>query len=528
MRWEGCVCVSWTIRSPRSVSTTSMPSDSRYGLSSISSPAIDLTLVTTGRCCPPAAFQQICPMIARASAASLAKWTLPPTASSRSVNRSTSSGNLSRLARRRCFRSARPAAKSKVAKAALRRLRRPVIAWTRAPCSLGSSRALLTRLEKWRLDSGTRLECFPDRLADRSWCRHRGQAYGPDAHHGAIIVAGLDHGVWICEHRRPRELGVAGAHLDRVSQSVEGAREDSRHQAVLAWQRRDGLERPEGASRIRSFGFTDERVQLHQRDGADRVLNQWLDAVAQPAQLIGPGVVEVAAQIGIGVTILDVLGDVAGVREPMVAQAGLVRTYRRPKPPNLVGQLAGDALGVSESGARLVSIFEQALQQLGGTLLQNWPLASSGSVEVSDRQRRVPGRVDAAVHVRGVGLSPPAGVERVVVLVGVLAAGIETRHRIAQDPVEVAGGGIKRVVQPAERQGVDESGVVLEHLFEMRHAPVLRGRVAEETTLDVVVGAARGHHFERMRRHRAQLRVGVQLRLLQEQEDGVGLRKFGR
>src|SRR5712692_8565480 len=177
-------------------------------------------------------------MIARASAASLAKWTLPPTASSRSVNCSTSSGNLARLARRRCFRSARPAAKSKVSKAALRRLRRPVIAWTRAPCSLGSSRALLTRLEKWRLDSGTRLECFPDRLADRSWCRHRGQAYGPDALHRAVIVVGLDHGVRMREQRCTRELRIAGAHLDHASQSVESAREHRRHQAVLARERR--------------------------------------------------------------------------------------------------------------------------------------------------------------------------------------------------------------------------------------------------------------------------------------------------
>src|SRR5260370_2354375 len=112
-------------------------------------------------------------MISLAAVASLAKWTLPPTASRRSVNCSTSSGRRSRLARRRCLRSARPVAKSKLLNPASRRLRKPVIAWIRAPCSLGSSRALLTRRPKWRLDSGTRLDGFSDRLADRCCFRHR-------------------------------------------------------------------------------------------------------------------------------------------------------------------------------------------------------------------------------------------------------------------------------------------------------------------------------------------------------------------
>src|SRR5712692_9642461 len=156
-------------------------------------------------------------MISLAAAASFAKWTLPPTASRRSVNRSTSSGRRSRLARRRCLRSARPVAKSKLLNPASRRLRKPVMAWMRAPCSLGSSKALLTRRPKWRLDSGTRLAGFLELLADRRWCRHRGQAYGPDAHHGAIVVIGLDHHVRMPEQRCSGELRIAGAHLDRVS-----------------------------------------------------------------------------------------------------------------------------------------------------------------------------------------------------------------------------------------------------------------------------------------------------------------------
>src|SRR5260370_84231 len=230
--------------------TLSMPNDSRYGWSAISSLAIDLPLVTAGRCCPPAAFQQICPMISLAAAASFAKWTLPPTASRRSVKRSTSSGRRSRLARRRCLRSARPVAKSKLLNPPSRPLRKPAMAWTRAPCSLGSSSALLTRRPKWRLDSGTRLAGSLDRLADRRWCRHRGQAYGPDTHHGAIVVIGLDHRVRLRQQRSSGELRLAGAHLDPVSQPVEGAREHRCHQAVLARQCGHRFARPARASRI--------------------------------------------------------------------------------------------------------------------------------------------------------------------------------------------------------------------------------------------------------------------------------------
>src|SRR5258708_18694458 len=263
MRWEGCVCVSCTIRSPRSVSTTSIPSDSRYGLSSISSLAIDLTLVTMGRCWPPAAFQQICPMMSRACAASRAKWTLPPHASRRAVNCCTSAGSRWRLARRRRLSSVRPASKSKSAKAATRRVRRPVIALVNAPCSLGSSRALLTRLAKWRRDSGTRLACFLHCLADRSLGRHRGQAYCPDADHRAVVAIGIEHHVWVRHDRGARQLGVASADLDHVLRSVKRTREDGRHQAVLAGGGGHSLAHPSGAGQGTVLGCANALVQRH-------------------------------------------------------------------------------------------------------------------------------------------------------------------------------------------------------------------------------------------------------------------------
>src|SRR5258706_2604693 len=272
MRWDGCVCVSCTMRSPRSVSTTSIPRDSRYGLSSISSLGIDLTLVTMGRCWPPAAFQQICPTMSRACAASRAKWTLPPTASRRSVNCCTNSGNRCRLARRRRLSSERPASKSKSAKAASRRVRRPVMALVNAPCSLGSSRALLTRPAKWRRDSGTRLACFLDCLADRSLGRHGGQAYCSDAHQCPIVIIRIEHHVRVRQNRGARQIGVAGADLDRVLRPVKRPRERGRHQAVLAREGGYRLEHPPGTDQVWLLGIADQLVQLHERHGSNRVL----------------------------------------------------------------------------------------------------------------------------------------------------------------------------------------------------------------------------------------------------------------
>src|SRR6266852_6663306 len=527
MRWEGCVCVSCTIRSPRSVSTTSIPSDSRYGLSSISSLAIDLTLVTMGRCCPPAAFQQICPMMSRACAASRAKWTLPPTASRRSVNCCTSSGNRWRLARRRRLSSVRPASKSKFAKAASRRLRRPVIAWVNAPWSLGSSRALLTRLAKWRRDSGTRLACFLDCLADRSLGRHRGQAYCPDTHHGAVVAIRIEDDVWVRQNRGARQLGVAGADFDHAFHPVKGAGEHRRHQAVLAGEACHRLEHSSGAVEVRLLGIANQLVQLHERYRADRVFDERLDPFAQPPELVRPRVVEVATKGGVGVCGLEVLGDVARDREPITGHPRLVRAHGSPESPDLVGQLSCHVLAARESGTRPVAVVEQPLEQTRRVVVQRGPLAPNGRIEVRDRQRRVPRGVDPPVDV-GCGFARAcSGIQRVVVLVRILAARVQTGGRIAEDAVEVSGCLIQLSAQSSKGQRVDEACVVLEHLLEMRDAPVLRCRVAEEAALDMVVGSTAGHPLERVHGHRAQLRVGSQLRLLEQEQDGIRLGKLG-
>src|SRR5690242_10510084 len=286
------------MRSPRSVSTTSMPRPSRYLLSSISSVAIDLLLVTTiflpaGSSLP--ALKQIWPMISRASAASLAKCATPPTAASRCVNCSSSSGKRSRLACRRRFSSARPFSKSKDSKARLRRPRKPVIAWISACCSLGSSSALPTRPEKCLRLSGTRRGRFSDGLRHFGWCRHRRQAYGPDAHHRPVVSVRIDHRVGMRGSRRAGELWIASCDLDRVRKPIKSPREHGRHQTVLPGQLRNRLE---GAARALAIGrrrFCKERVELDQRHRRDRVLREGLDALVETAQILTARVVEVAA-----------------------------------------------------------------------------------------------------------------------------------------------------------------------------------------------------------------------------------------
>src|SRR5439155_25037777 len=75
---------------------------------------------------------------------------------------------------------------------------------------------------------------------------------------------------------------------------------------------------------------------------------------------------------------------------------------------------------------------------------------------------------------------------------------------------------------------MDQSGVVFQHLLEVRQAPVLSGRVAEEAAIDVVARPATRHLLERVHRHPAQLIVGTQDRLLEQEQDRLGLRKFRR
>src|SRR6266568_2816073 len=363
MMCEGRVPVSWTMRSPRSVSTTSIPSDSRYGLSSISSEAIDLTLVTTGRtpaprACSAAAFQQ--------------SW--------------------SRLARRLCLRSSRPLVKSKSAKPASRRPRIPVIAEVSARCRFSSLSAWRTRPEKWSLLSGTRRlrRRFVDRFGYGGGAFHRRQAYGSDADDRPVFAAGLDHRVRMGQHRRPRQLLVAGRDLHRWTETVERSREHRRHQSVLARERRHGFERASRAAQMQLLGVAQQGVQLDQRDRRDRVLAQRLHRVGQPAELVAARPIEVAAEVLVGVAILQVTGELGRHRQPSVAEARLIGPDRGEQSPHLVAQLAADPVRVDESAVARVAIREQSLQRAGGMSTQVGQRMAPRRVEICHRQRSIP------------------------------------------------------------------------------------------------------------------------------------------
>ena len=113
-------------------------------------------------------------------------------------------------------------------------------------------------------------------------------------------------------------------------------------------------------------------------------------------------------------------------------------------------------------------------------------------------------------------------------LIGVLAAGEQTRGGVAKRGAEVGGGGVEHCCHSGRRQSGDEASVVLEHLLEVRDTPVLGRRVPEEPTFDVVVRRTAGHALQRVYGHLAQLFVAAQLCLLEQQQDGLGLRKFRR
>jgi len=201
---------------------------------------------------------------------------------------------------------------------------------------------------------------------------------------------------------------------------------------------------------------------------------------------------------------------------------------RGPQAPDVVGQLSADSLGMAHALTASISGLEETLEKFFRLFTKRGPIQAPGCVEVGDREGGVPRRVDAPVDVRRRRLRPLLAIHGVVVLVRVLAAGVQPGLRVAKDSVEVTGGGVEHRIHSGQGKRAHEAGVVLHHLLEMRDAPILGRRVAEEAALDVVVRAASRHLVEGMDGHLAQLWVGAELRLFQQQEDGVGLREFGR
>ena len=90
-----------------------------------------------------------------------------------------------------------------------------------------------------------------------------------------------------------------------------------------------------------------------------------------------------------------------------------------------------------------------------------------------------------------------------------LAVGIEAAceaafpgHHLAADPSErlIDPLSIQRALRllPNHGQQIDELGVVIEHLLEMRDEPARIGRVAGEPAAEMIVNAALGHRVERL------------------------------
>ena len=270
----------------------------------------------------------------------------------------------------------------------------------------------------------------------------------------------------------------------------------------------------------------DEGMKLQQAERGDGVLTDRFEPLLEPAQRLRRCMVEKAAELRIAVGRLQVRGNLLGPLQPDGAQSGLEGPDRRQQCPDLVAELASDALRMDHPALGAESLSEERVEQLLRGLTQPRPSQPHVGLQVGDGEHRVPVRVDTAVDEGGL-LSPPSlGIQRVVILVGILAAAVEATRRVAENRLQVGGGRVKDLALFSQGQGRQEAGVILQHLLEMGDAPVLCRRVAEEAALDVVVGASARHLGESEAGHLHQLRFVPRHRLFGEKRDGLGLRKL--
>src|SRR5258708_25594337 len=106
--------------------------------------------------------------------------------------------------------------------------------------------------------------------------------------------------------------------------AVECTGEDRGHEPIRP---RKGCDRFKGAARalqVRSAGIAGQYVQLEQRDRRYRVFDQGLDRLGQPAERVGPGGVEAAAEGWVALRRLDVGREVERCGPPPGARPGPV------------------------------------------------------------------------------------------------------------------------------------------------------------------------------------------------------------
>ncbi len=106
--------------------------------------------------------------------------------------------------------------------------------------------------------------------------------------------------------------------------AVQSASKHRRHQSVLP---REGGDRFEGAAcalEIWPRRIAGQDVELHQRHRRNRVFDQGFDRIGQPAERIGPGVVEEAAQVGVAVLLFDMRCQIERRGQPAITESRLV------------------------------------------------------------------------------------------------------------------------------------------------------------------------------------------------------------
>src|SRR5438552_15702754 len=132
------------------------------------------------------------------------------------------------------------------------------------------------------------------------------------------------------------------------------------------------------------------------------------------------------------------------------------------------------------------------------------------------------------------GFGPNVKLPFLVLAVGVEAAGEPAllAEHLAADPIEGLLDALRiegaMSLLPDQGQKIDELGVVIEHLLEMRHQPALVGRIAREAPAEMIVDAALAHRVERLGDRVAVRRLAAALPSMPQQLEDPGLRKFRR
>ena len=272
-----------------------------------------------------------------------------------------------------------------------------------------------------------------------------------------VVAARLDHRVRVREQRRAGQLLAAGGDLQR---RARGGRALARTPPPSV--------RTGAAATATDSSARRARLEMHLRRGRRARCPARCSAIAatefSPSGLIGspsrpssspPGAVEIAAELPVGVAILEVAGR-ARARSPAICRRGptwYARTAAS-NAPHLVAELAAGPLGVDEPAVARVAIREQRSSACAACARR----CGRSQSPAPRRGRRPPARHSRPSRRAGRrtgACSParPAGVQRVVV--ARRRPGCRRRgpcRRIAQHAVQVAGRGVEDARHARQRE----------------------------------------------------------------------------